>query len=178
MRWRELRELWRQTGQTVAAEQDERAELASLRAERMVSRVTMPVVILALGVLALAPLSDHQRSSAVGPVFVGVIIMLAVVNAVATRRYRPQTALSTQAQAIRSMLAMPVIALPIFLVVYLASGRSHGWLAALAPAVIFLLMTEGLLWLRLRRTRRGDPADGSEDRGAIISGAKKGIDPR
>lgn len=175
-----LRELWSQTGQTVAAEQDERAELASLRAERMVSRVTMPMVILALGVLALAPLSDHQRSSAVGPVFVGVIIMLAVVNAVATRRYHPQTRLSTKAQAIRSMLAMPVIGLPIFLVVYLAlaSGRSHGWLAALAPAVIFLLMTEGLLWLRLRRTRRGDPADGSEDHGAIISGAKKEIDPR
>lgn len=175
MRLRELRELWSQTGQTVAAEQDERAELATLRAERMVFRVTMPVVIAALWVLALAPLSDHHRSSAVLPVFVGILIVLGVVSAVASRRYRPQTALSAQAQTIRSMFTMPVVGLPIFLVGYLAFGRSHGWLAALVAAVIFLLMTEGLLGLRLRRARRGDPAarDGSGNHGAI-SGAKKG----
>ena len=160
-----LLQAYRDAGETVRRERDERVEVARLRAQRVEYGVGMSVLFVGVcAVLVWPSLTDHQRVEGLVWVLCVMAVALAVAAVVGRTRYGSESPELRRAEQIRRLPLIPVQGCMIWVLIWLQMGEA---VAAWTSSVMFVvIMTVGTV----ARLRLSDDEGESGPQSRVIPG--------
>lgn len=153
-----LRDTWRRAGEIVREERDERderAEVLTLQAAGRSLSVTALVAVLAIGVLALAPLSDAARRTVLEATPLGLLVVNAVVFRLAARGKHVCSAQFKSAVVLRYLAWFPAAAVVIGVIRWLITKDLPGSGSLALALILGGLIATAIQYIRLRRALPG-----------------------